>query len=240
MSKTCSPQCYTPPRDTSRDGSAARLRRFIIDSLFLRRGFSLKNWGDKGSGCEWTFCPDGLGPNSIVYSGGVGKNISFEHELVRNFNCTVHLLDPSPTGVATMQLEENRVPQLHFYPVALAGSRGTLRLSPPVSVEEGSWYLNNQSGTIEVSCTDLATLLKENNHPHVDLLKLDIEGAEFAVIGQIVRQKIPVKQIVVEFHAFLPGIRLTDAIRALLALWSRGYKLIAHVENNYTFLRAAH
>src|SRR5438552_6202809 len=137
------------------------LRHLIICGLLLRRGFPLRTLGESSIGCSWTFCPDGLGPESVVYSGGVGNDISFERALVREFGCPVHLLDPSPTGLATMNLPQNRIPQFRFLPVALAGSPGTLLLAPPLYGDEGSWRSAGAApGTIQVPCQDLATLLQ--------------------------------------------------------------------------------
>src|SRR5690348_626270 len=93
---------WAPPPVTKFRRRMLYARHLLVSALFIRRGRQLKTLGQKSTGCSWTFCPDGLGPESIVYSGGVGKDISFEHALVKTFGCAVHLLDPSPTGIATM------------------------------------------------------------------------------------------------------------------------------------------
>src|ERR1043166_4616347 len=61
-----------------------------------------------GGSCPWTIQVGSIGPNSVVYSAGVGGDVSFEKELVRRFGCRVILLDPSPTGIATMNKPENQ------------------------------------------------------------------------------------------------------------------------------------
>jgi FkbM family methyltransferase len=232
-------RAWQPPKDTRTRRRILYLRHLLICRFFLRTGVNLRTLGEKAVGCSWTFCPDGLGRDSIIYSGGVGNNISFERELVTDFKCSVHLLDPSPTGVATMELPENRIPEFHFLPVGLAGHSGNFRLAPPAAPEEGSWYSSSDSSnTIEVTCTDLATLMNKNHHSRIDLLKLDIEGAEYGVIEQILSKQIPVRQILVEYHdGLLPGIRLQDSIRSMLKLLRTGYTLIARVGNNHTFLQ---
>jgi FkbM family methyltransferase len=214
------------------------VRHLLIKAFVMRRGYNLCRLGDANIGCSWTFCPDGLDSNSIVYSGGVGNDISFEHALAKQFGCVVYLLDPSPTGVKTMSLPENNVPFFRFMPVGLAGSCCTLRLAPPLYADEGSWFATERSaGAIEAQCLDLATLLKQNGHDHVDLLKLDIEGAEYSVLDQILDAKLPVRQILVEFHdGLLPGIRLRQSIRATWRLLARGYKLIAEVGTTRAFI----
>jgi FkbM family methyltransferase len=215
------------------------VRHLIICGLLLRRNFRLATLGNKSAGCSWTFCSDRLGPESIVYSGGVGKDISFEHELVRGFKCHVQLYDPSPTGLATMKLPENQVPEFHFHPVAMSGHCGTLRFARPIHEDEGSWYESSEgSSRVEVPCADLTTLMKENGHTRIDLLKLDIEGGELPIVDEILRERIPVRQLLVEFHdGLLPGFRLRDSLRALLRLTARGYKLIARVGTTNSLIR---
>jgi FkbM family methyltransferase len=213
------------------------IRHHLVCALLLRRGFPLATLGEKSTGCSWTFCPDGLGPESIVYSGGVGRDISFERSLWQEFGCSVYMFDPSPTGIETMGLPENRIQQFRFFPLALAGYCGTLRLAAPLS-DEGSWYSSGGVGeAIDVPCKDLPTVMKENRQRKVDLLKLDIEGAEYGVLNQLTHLRLPVTQILVEFHdGILPGFRLSQSLGVTARLLIQGYKLVARVGNNHTFL----
>lgn len=215
------------------------LRYQIFYSLLLRRGFQLRSLGDRSTGCEWSFCPDGLNKESIVYSGGVGRDITFEHGLVRNFGCSIVLFDPSPTGLETVALPENRIPQFQHHPVALAGKCGTLRFAPPREEKEGSWFMQEgNDATIEVPSVDLTTLMERCGHKHIDLLKIDVEGAEYEVLDDLISRRLPVRQVLVEFHhGILPGIRRSRTIRSLLKMSLAGYKLLLQDGLNHTFLR---
>jgi len=232
-------QSWGLPKDTRFRRRLTYLRYLALQALVVRRGHKLCSLGKEQIGCSWTFSPDEIGPESTVYSGGVGNDISFEHGLVNQFGCTVNLLDPSPTGIATMDLAENRIPHFKFLPIGLAGSCCTLRLSPPLSPQEGSWFSHSEKGTFEAPCLDLASLLKQNHHSYVDILKLDIEGAEYGVVDHIIDARIPVRQILVEFHdGLLPGIRRSQSLRAGFRLITNGYRLIAILGTTYTFIRA--
>jgi len=46
----------------------------------------------------------------------------------------------------------------------------------------------------------IATIMKELGHGSIDLLKMDIEGAEYGVIEDLSSSQIPIGQICVEFH----------------------------------------
>jgi FkbM family methyltransferase len=213
------------------------LRYRIFYGLLLKKNPRVISMGNRSVGCAWNFCPDGLDGQSIVYSGGVGRDITFEHALVEEFGPFIVLIDPSPTGQETMSKKENQISQFKFCAVGLAGRCGSLKLSPPMDEEEGSWSaFSEQHSMLEVPTLDLETLMKQNGHNHVDLLKLDIEGAEYDVLDDLLKKKIPIRQVLVEFHhGILSGVRRSQSVRAILKMTARGYKLLNQEGNNHTF-----
>jgi FkbM family methyltransferase len=213
------------------------LRYRLFYGPLIKRGYELVILGDRSYGLQWTICPRGLNASSVVYSGGVGEDISFEHELVKRFGCSIALCDPSPAGLKTMALPENRIPQFRFFPAALTAHSGKLRLAPP-QPGEISWSAQKDgTATLEVTSVDLRSLMKQNGHARIDLLKLDIEGCEYEVIDDILRHRIPVRQICVEFHnGIVPGIRRRQTIRSILKLVARGYRLVCRDCANHTFI----
>ena len=215
------------------------LRYRLFYGVLLRRGYKLETLCAPGSICPWTLCPTGLHSKSIIYSAGVGSDISFEHELVKKFGCRVILIDPSPTGIKTMSLPENQIPQFTYFPLALAARNGTLNMAAPLDPKGDSWFAQHDSATKhEVRSTDLLSLMKQNGHEHIDFLKLDIEGCEYEVIEDILKRRLPIHQIAVEYHhGILPGITRSQTIRSMLSLITRGYKLLCQEGANHTFLR---
>jgi len=190
-----------------------------------------------GSLCPWTICPDGIDSKSIVYSGGIGSDISFEHELGRQFGCDIVLYDPSPSGLKTMALPENKMDRFHYFPVALAAHRGTLKMAPPDPGDDCWFPRKDASATLEVPCVDLRSFMEQNGHTRIDLLKMDIEGSEYEVIDDMLRRRIPVRQVCIEFHhGILPGYRRSQTIRSMLKLAARGYKLVCQEGSNHTFI----
>jgi len=214
------------------------LRYRLFYAALLHQNYKLMELGSRDTECSWFFAPEGLNEKSVIYSGGVGKDITFEHALVNQFGSAVVLFDPSPTGAETMNLPENQNPKFNFHPVALADHCGKLNFAPPQNPEEGSWFTHAEAAeTIEVPCVDLSTLMERNGHTHIDLIKIDIEGAEYGVIDDLLKRKIPVKQILVEYHhGMLPGIRRSQSIRSILKLAFAGYRLLLQTGNNHTFL----
>lgn len=48
------------------------------------------------------FAPSKLGPNPILVSGGVGEDVSFDVELITEFNASAFLFDPTPRAIKHM------------------------------------------------------------------------------------------------------------------------------------------
>lgn len=215
--------------------------RDIRASLFgavISKKYKLTTLGERSTACHWTFNPEGLNSESVVISGGVGRDITFEHALAKEFGCKVVLFDPSPTGVETMSLPANQIDKFKFLNVGLAGKSGTLHLSPPLRPDEGPWFSTGNEGSIEVPCFDLQTLLKKSGHDHVDLLKLDIEGCEYGVLEYLTTHRIPVRQICVEYHhGILPGCRRTQTAFSILKMLLHGYKVLDQSGSNVTFYK---
>jgi len=76
--------------------------------------------------------------------------------------------------------------------------------------------------------------MEDFGHEHVDLLKLDIEGAEHAVLSDVLAKRLQIMQICVEFDQPVSVARVTQTIRRLQR---HGYRLICRRGWDYTFLR---
>ena len=157
-------------------GSPKRLLAEIQHDLFysfLNRDVDgLEDLGDKDFGCNWIVQTRDLKSNSVIYSAGVGRDISFEHALADKFGAKIHLIDPSPTGRETIELAENTRTEFIYHLVALAGTNGFLEMAEPTDPEEGSWLSMDGTVTetalertrIQVPCKTLASLIQELGH----------------------------------------------------------------------------
>lgn len=193
-------------------------------------------FGNHISGCAWSFYGEPITEDSIVVSAGVGRDISFELELVDRIGCRVLLLDPSETGIETMEVKKNQRANIEFIPKALSSTDEPIYLMQPIDAEEGSWRLcSKEDAAVTVPAVSLRTLMKDRGFATIDLLKMDIEGSEYPVVDSIVDARLPIRQICVEYHnAVLPAYSRSGTIGSLLKLWCAGYRLIHKDGSNHT------
>ena len=142
--------------------------------------------------------------SSIVYSVGIGEDISFDEGIMDRYGCKVFAFDPTPKSV--VWVKENVTTQnFVFSPIGVAKEKGSRKFYLPTNNNHVSGSIHdiktiNNSNSIDLKFDSLSNIMKDNNHSKLDLLKMDIEGAEYEVIDHIQKNNIDIKQILVEFH----------------------------------------
>jgi FkbM family methyltransferase len=188
----------------------------------------------------WTIYPLNLGPNSVVYSFGIGRDISFDRAIIDKYQLTVHAFDPTPQSiewVCTQKLPSNFV--LHTYGLADYNGMATFYAPPNPDYVSHSTVANKTSRAIKLPVRRLGSIIRELGHKKIDLLKMDIEGTEYAVIEDIVKQSLDISQILVEFHHRFEQVSVSQTKQAIETLNKHGYKIFAISPSGeeYSFIR---
>jgi FkbM family methyltransferase len=178
----------------------------------------------------WEVAVEGIDRRSVVYSFGIGENVSFDLALIERFRVTVHAFDPTPRSLRW--LEAQRLPpELVTHEYGLANRDESYSFFPPVNPSHISHSVLDRPATreraIRVPMKRLGSIMAELGHDHIDLLKLDIEGGEYAVIDELERSSLRPEQILVEFHHRFPGVGIGKTQAAIAALRRMGYGLFA-------------
>jgi len=220
---------------TQRRRRAANAKRWEVQVAAER----LQLGSDYGG---YAVCPRGLSPATCVYSFGVGEDIRFERALVDRFGMQVDLFDPTPRSLEWLDAQPLG-DRLIFHPWGLASFDGMARFRPPRNPAHISHRLVPESecsgDLIELRVFRLSTLLQRLSHDRLDVLKMDIEGAEYEVIADLLASPIRPTQILLEFHHHLRGVTLEQTEASVARLNRAGYRIFAVSESGreLSFLR---
>lgn len=189
----------------------------------------------------WAINPTNLSKDSVVYSFGIGEDISFDLELIRKFGCTVHAFDPTPRSLEWCR-GQSLPPRFVLHDFGLADHDGEITFFAPENPNHVSHSTVHSGGgkSMTVPVRSLATTMRDLGHTRLDILKMDIEGSEYAVLERFVKDRPDVAQLLVEFHHRFPEVGPAKTQAALNTLDAIGYKLfcISDSLEEYSFIRA--
>ena len=190
--------------------------------------------GDHG----WVVDESLLNRESVIYSVGVGSNIDFDLELINSFGATVHAFDPTPRSIEWVKGQQ--LPkQFIFHPFGLSAENGHMDFFPPSKASSTHFSPIDRYGdtnnVVRAPVKDIDTIASELNHKEIDLLKMDIEGAEYEVIEALPKNRVAINQILIEFHHMYKGIPISKTVDAISTLSNLGFELFNISQRTYEF-----
>ena len=218
------------------------VKRLVGKDLTLKNDINIPVIKDGG----WWFTPEGLNSGSIVYSLGVGDDIDFDLSVIEKYGVKVHAFDPTPSSID--MLDGRDLPQqFEFHPWAVTATDGSLTFYPRLKKDgtksDVMYTMIVEEETIddaiEVAAYSLSTISEKLGHQKIDLMKMDIEGAEYEVLDGLLASPIKPTQLLVEFHHRFPGIGLAKTADVIQRLRTAGYRIFAvsEIGREVSFLR---
>lgn len=213
------------------------LLRLLRPVLVSSTGLTLEKLGSDYGG--WVVPVDMIERDWICYCVGVGEDITFDLAIINRFGVNVYAFDPTPRAVRYVKEAMSGLPEsFHFQDIGLWSSDATLRFYAPDNPNYVSHSIVNLCQTqtyFEAPCKKLSSIMRDLGHERIDLLKLDIEGAEFEVLRNILEERLNIQVLCVEYDQPVPFHRIIGSIWQLI---HAGYRLICIDRFNLTFCRS--
>lgn len=149
--------------------------------------------------------PKGLiNKSSIVLDIGLGEDISFSELLIEKHGCIVHGFDPTPKAIKYVRDRAPRNFVLYELGVASSTRKANFYLPRKCSHVSGSILRAEHLGAeqIEIQLISLSEVFRRVGSAKIAVLKIDIEGAEYELLGaeDFVKCAPNIDVICIEFH----------------------------------------
>jgi len=219
----------------------AKIKKFLLKVSgkvnHLKKGIKLKSvWYGNQYGGFYVY-PDLLNENSIIYSFGIGRDISFDTTVIKNHNCRVFGFDPTPKSIDWIKSQD--IPsKFTFHDVGISDKSGFCDFYFPKNPDNvsGSIVVQDNIDVCEkttVKMRSIKDITNELAHTHIDILKMDIEGAEYSVIENILDSDISIDQILIEFHDRFVENGKAKTCHAIRCLNDKGFEIFAISDSCY-------
>ena len=184
-----------------------------------------------------TICTSFLGPACTVLDLGCNKG-AFIRSMRETYGCSCFAVEPNPRLFERLNL----MPGIQAFNYAVAGSAGEVDFRLTDNDEASSIVRSSSDAVgdiVRVKTIGLADLLEQMRVDYVDLLKVDIEGAEIEMFDAMPDRIAPAfGQLTVEFHDFcgIPVAAIERVSRKLGKLGFAAIKFSRHTYGNVWFV----
>jgi FkbM family methyltransferase len=204
---------------------------------YNERRFELEKWGSIYGG--WYIPTKLLKRNWVYYLVGVGDDISFDLSLVDRIGCEVFLFDPTPESFKYVG-RFRKIKKIHFYPYGIWDKNESLFFKSPANTQWSSYSIvdlqNTKKNAFLAECRTLKQITNELGHKEIDFLKLDIDGAEYRVLDNLIKSNIRPKVLLVEFDQ---PVFFLKTYNMILRIIKSGYTLAVRDMWNFTFIKSS-
>ena len=196
---------------------------------------------------NFIYRPD-LSADSVVIDAGCSYQADFSLCLMERHGVRAIGVDPTRKHQGALKAIAAQHPgRFSHVPWAIAATDGTLTFHESRVNESGSLFadhvnvLNDETTRYDVEAVSLGTLIARLGLATVDILKLDLEGAEYELFERLTARDLePFRQLFVEFHHHaVRHAGEADTRRLVKRVADFGFRTFSVDDHNYLFYRAS-
>lgn len=188
---------------------------------------------------------DNFNKLSVIIDVGCGHEAEFSRHLIEKHNLQAFGVDPTLKHIPFLKiLEETTKGKFHHLALAVTQKDGFITFNESRQNESGSIlteHINIQNDEIisyNVESVNLRELVRRIGITPIDLIKLDLEGAEYELLNEISNEDInPFKQIFIEFHHHCTNHTTEETMLLVRNICSKGFKVFTLDRHNYLFYK---
>ncbi len=169
--------------------------------------------------CGHTYWSGALGKDSVVVDLGANRG-EFSFHAVATHGCRCHAVEPDPAMRAEIQNKAAGDPRIKTYSFLICGEdsdRVPFKVYADTSLN--NMFLTDQEPgkVIHVQGKRFDTFLREAALSRIDLLKIDIEGAETLLFETASDESLLMTgQITMELHDFVPALKMEKKVEKII------------------------
>jgi len=170
--------------------------RFYIRAIYIPETRAHLKWklisGDKRMHKNYS-----LNSESIFFDLG-GFNGSFSEKIIKEFNCYCYIFEPHPKYFDILNKKFNSNEKVKIFNFGLLDKNKNIYLSD----DSASSRLISSDQGINVNVRDVSEVIDELEIENIDLLKSNIEGAEYDLLNRLIdTHKIKkIKSLQIQYH----------------------------------------
>jgi FkbM family methyltransferase len=154
-----------------------------------------------------------LNDNSIVFDLG-GYKGEWAEQIANKYNCYIHIFEPVKEfyDIIVDKLKNNNKIKVYHFGLCDIDKTSKIVLDGDTS----SHILENTGNVETIEIVSINKFMKDNNISNVNLIKINIESAEYVLLESLIQENNLIKfdNIQVQFHTFIPDcVERRESIR---------------------------
>jgi FkbM family methyltransferase len=177
----------------------------------------------------WPLIRDLTPRSPLIYSFGIGEDISFDLAAIAGYDAFVHAFDPTPRCLKWIERQDLPA-RFQFHALGISSLDGEVEFFAPEEAEHVSFSAqpakhSDRMLAVKAPVRRLQTIMDSLGTQVPDVLKMDIEGFEYEVLEDLLSSPVRPTQLLIEFHHYMYGISTKRTQSAVHDLQRAGYEI---------------